>query len=108
MLPSAGLDLFEEANCRYMESLNLTPKSIGGRPVARTSQEFRRDDDLVSPSFIGTGIVPVVPVVPGPPTEGVADFLDLSCGTDGPSRESLGSLIRNLRDKSGNAVSGQS
>lgn len=102
-----------------MESLSLTPKSIGGRPVARTSQVFRRDDDLVSPSFIGTGptyfrvgagsgIVPVVPVVPGSPTEGVADFLDLSCGTDGPSRESLGSLIRNLHDKSGNAVSGQS
>jgi hypothetical protein len=101
-----------------MESLSLTPTSIGGWPVARTSQVFRRDDDHVSPSFIGTGptyfrvgadsgIAPVVPVVLGSPTEGVADFLDLSCDTDGPSRESFRSLIGDYRDKSGDAVPGQ-
>ena len=48
VIPSAGLDLFEEAFCRYMESLGFARMSIGGRLGAQTSHEFQRDDDLVS------------------------------------------------------------
>ena len=120
VIPSAGLDLFEEAFCRYMESLSFARMSIGGRLGAQTSHEFRRDDDLVSLSFIGTGqtyfrvvvdseSVPVVPVVLDALTEGVVDFLQpfLEGTPDGPSRESLRSLIRDLRDKSGRAIPGQ-
>jgi len=120
VIPSDGLDLFEEAPCRYMESLSFARMSIGGRLGAQTSHEFRRDDELVSLSFIGTGqtyfrvvvdseSVPVVPVVLDALTAGVADFLEpfWEATPDGPSRESLSSLIRELRDKFGRAVPGQ-
>jgi hypothetical protein len=120
VIPSAGLDLFEEAFCRYMESLSFARMSIGGRLGAQTSHGFRRDDDLVSLSFIGTGqtffrvvvdseSVPVVPVVLNALTEGVSDFLEpfWEAIPDGPSRESLRSLIRDLRDKFSRATPGQ-
>ena len=120
VIPSSGLDLFEEAFCRYMECLSFARMSIGGRLGAQTSHEFRRDDDLVSLSFIGTGqtyfrvvvdseSVPVVPVVLNALTEGVSDFLEpfWEAIPDEPSRESLGSLIRDLRDKFSRATPGQ-
>jgi hypothetical protein len=120
VIPSAGLDLFEEAFCRYMESLSFARMSIGGRLGAQTSHEFRRDDELVSLSFIGMGqtsfrvvvdsdSVPVVPVVLDALTEGVADFLEpfWEDVSDGPSREDLRSLIKDLRDKFDRAISGQ-
>ena len=120
VIPNAGLDLFEEAFCRYMESLSFARMSIGGRLGAQTSHEFRRDDDLVSLSFIGTDqtlfrvvadsqSVPVAPLVLDALTEGVADFLEpfWEATPDGPSRESLGSLIRDLRDKFDRPNSGE-
>lgn len=103
-----------------METLSFARMSIGDRLGAQTSHDFRRDDDLVSLSFIGTGqtyfrvlvdseSVPVVPVVLNALTEGVADFLKpfWEAIPDGPSRESLRSLIRDVRDKSGRAIPGQ-
>ena len=120
LIPSAGLDLFEEAFCRYMESLSFSRMSIGGRLGAQTSHEFRHDDDLVSLSFIGTGqtsfrvvvdseSVPVVPVVLDALTEGVADFLQpfLEGIPDEPSRDGLRSLIKDLRDSFDRAIRGQ-
>ena len=120
VISSAGLDLFEDAFCRYMESMSFARMSIGGRLGAQTSHQFRHDDDLVSLSFTGTAqtffrvvvdseSVPVLPVVLDALTEGAADFLQpfLEGVPDGPSRKRLRSLLRDLRDRFDTATPGQ-
>ena len=115
-----GREMFREAFCRYMDASNFMHMSVGGRLGGPSSHEFRRNDDLVSLSFLPEGQshwrvvvhsngVPVEPLVLDALTEGAADFLEPFCETlsEQSGEQILESLIRDLREAFERVVSSE-
>ena len=111
VVANAGLELFKDAFCDYMESLDFDHMSIGGRLGGRTSHEFRKGDHLLSLTVSGEGqshfrvvvhshTLDVEQMVLDALTEGVADFLVPFCKslTQESFERILGASIQSLRD----------
>ena len=107
----AGLMLFEDVFCRYMEGLHFQHMRIGGWLGGHTSHEFQKDDHLVSFTTSNEGqshfkIVVrsdtehVEQLVLDSLTEGVADLLQAFSErvSDLSSEQILQSLSQDLRD----------
>ena len=107
----AGLMLFEDVFCRYMEGLHFRHMRIGGWLGGHTSHEFQKDDHLVSFTTSNEGqshfkIVVrsdtehVEQLVLDSLTEGVADLLQAFSErvSDLSSEQILQSLSQDLRD----------
>ena len=107
----AGHAMFEDAFCRYMDTLKFDHMSVGGRVGGLRAHQFRRDDHLVSLSVSAEGhgssrivvhsdTLRVEQLVLDALTEGVADLLQPFCETfsDQSSEDVLHSLVQDLRN----------
>ena len=115
-----GREMFREAFCRYMDASNFMHMSVGGRLGEPSYHEFKRNDDLVSLSFLAEGQshwrvvvhsddVPVELLVLDALTEGAADFLEPFCETLSvrSGEQILESLITDLRNAFQRVVSSE-
>ena len=121
VVPIAGLEMFQDAFCRYMAHLEFDHMSLGGRLGGHTTHEFRRDSDLVSLAFSDQGqsrfeivahsdTIDVERLALDALTEGVADFLEPFCEvlSETSAEQILQSLIHDLRDAFDHVVSHKS